>query len=156
MVLGLQEACTSQGGHLPHPPRDGIHGTHRLRTSYSSRMLPRGTWRESEREREAVPDSVHCAPFPGATQQLTTFMSNRVESGESILRTYYGTDGRPTLCLGRSTLSWEVSTTHSLLLWEQEAPVSTQFSGAGWPRNTGMHTARMHRRAQFPGLSCQR
>ena len=120
MVLGLQEACTSQGGHLPHPPRDGIHGTHRLRTSYSSRMLPRGTWRESEREREAVPDSVHCAPFPGATQQLTTFMSNRVESGESILRTYYGTDGRPTLCLGRSTRSWEVSTTHSLLLWEQE------------------------------------
>lgn len=71
-------------------------------------------------EREAVPESVHCAPLPGATQQLTTFMSNRVESGESILRTYYGTDGRPTLCLGRSTRSWEVSTTHSLLLWEQE------------------------------------
>ena len=51
MVLGLQEACTSQGGHLPHPPRDGIHGTQGLRTSYSSRMLPRGTWRESELER---------------------------------------------------------------------------------------------------------
>lgn len=108
MVLGLHEACTSQGVTFLIVPGMGT----KAHTSWG-RPNPPGCSQEglgeSERERQARPDSV-CPLCPLSWSHTATDCTHVKPSGESMLRTYYGTDGRPTLYLGRSALSWVAST----------------------------------------------
>lgn len=108
-------------------------------------MLPRGTWRERGQARQ-------CPLCPVSWSHTATDCTHVKPSRESILRIYHATHSRTTLCLGRSALFWEASTTQGLLLWEQEGTCQHPPLWSQLPRNTGMHTSRMHHRTQFPGF----
>lgn len=112
MVLGLHEACTSQGVTFLVVPGLGS----KAHTSWG-RPTPSGCSQEGLGERG---QATQCPLCPLSRRHTATDCTHGKPSRESILRTDCGTDTRPTLCLRKSTLSWEASTTQGLFLWKQE------------------------------------